>query len=408
MWLSALAPFRVRNFRFQWPADLLTSWAFEMEALILGWYVLVATGSVVMLTIFGSMLFTGTLIAPMFGVIGDRIGHRFLLIGMRTIYTALAATLMTLAFTGLISPHYVFIIAALQGIVRPSDLGIRAALTTATMPPDQLVGALGFSRTTLDSARLMGALAGAGLFVAFGMGVAYIAVTTFYALGALLTLGVARDSGHQSGAPGVRRPSPWSDLRAGVRHIWTTRRLLALMWVAFLLNLTAFPFVNGLMPYIAKEVYGTDQTGLGYLVASLAGGAIVGSVALSAVGHLMRLERLIITATIAWYLLLFAFAQMQTMAGGVIVLVLVGIAQSLSMVSLAVLLMRTSSPQFRGRVMGVRMLAIYSLPLGLLAAGILIERIGYGATASIYAAIGLLATLIIAVRWHNDLWHGGP
>ena len=44
-----MAPFRVRNFRFQWPADLLTACAFEMETLILGWYVLVETGSVVML-----------------------------------------------------------------------------------------------------------------------------------------------------------------------------------------------------------------------------------------------------------------------------------------------------------------------------------------------------------------------
>ncbi len=49
---SALAPFRVRNYRFQWPADLLTSWAFEMETLILGWYVLVETGSVLLLTLF--------------------------------------------------------------------------------------------------------------------------------------------------------------------------------------------------------------------------------------------------------------------------------------------------------------------------------------------------------------------
>ncbi len=34
--VSALAPFRIRAFRFQWPADLTTSWAFEMETLILG------------------------------------------------------------------------------------------------------------------------------------------------------------------------------------------------------------------------------------------------------------------------------------------------------------------------------------------------------------------------------------
>jgi len=34
---SALAAIRIRNYRFQWPGDLLTSWAFEMETLILGW-----------------------------------------------------------------------------------------------------------------------------------------------------------------------------------------------------------------------------------------------------------------------------------------------------------------------------------------------------------------------------------
>ena len=61
---SALAPFRIRNYRFQWPADLLTSWAFEMETLILGWYVLVETGSVLLLTLLASLNYTGTLIAP--------------------------------------------------------------------------------------------------------------------------------------------------------------------------------------------------------------------------------------------------------------------------------------------------------------------------------------------------------
>jgi hypothetical protein len=51
----SLAAFRVRSFRFQWPADLLTSWAFEMETLILGWYVMVHTGSVLLLTAFGAL-----------------------------------------------------------------------------------------------------------------------------------------------------------------------------------------------------------------------------------------------------------------------------------------------------------------------------------------------------------------
>ena len=47
---------------------------------------LVETGSVVMLTVFGALQHGGTLIAPMMGVVSDRIGPRNLLIGMRIIY----------------------------------------------------------------------------------------------------------------------------------------------------------------------------------------------------------------------------------------------------------------------------------------------------------------------------------
>jgi MFS family permease len=110
--VSALEPFRVRAFRFQWPADLATSWAFEMETIILGWYVLVETRSVLLLTVFASLQHIGTLIAPMFGVMGDRIGHRNMLCGMRAIYATLATTLMTFAFVGLLTPYYVLTIAA--------------------------------------------------------------------------------------------------------------------------------------------------------------------------------------------------------------------------------------------------------------------------------------------------------
>ena len=87
-----LAPFATRSFRFQWPADLLTSWAFEMETIILGWYVLVETGSVLWLTVFGALQYLGTLIAPVYGVAGDRVGPpQSLLLGMRAAYAVFAA-----------------------------------------------------------------------------------------------------------------------------------------------------------------------------------------------------------------------------------------------------------------------------------------------------------------------------
>jgi len=395
----ALAPFRVRSFRFQWPADLLISWAFEMEMLILGWYVLVETGSVVLLTLYASLLYLGTLVAPIIGVIGDRIGQRTVLFGTRTAYTTLAAIICTLAFTGTLSPVYVFIVSAFTGLVRPSDIGVRSALVAATMPPDYLVSAMSISRMTADSARVMGALAGAGLFVAFGIGPAYVAIVCFYACGTLLLTGAGPESTPSS--TDETRLSPWRDLIGGMSYIWNNPRLLAAMWIAFLVNLCAFPLVTGVLPHVAKNIYLTDQTGLGYLVASLASGALTGSVAMSIAGERMRVERVMVVSMVGWYVLLLLFGQIQSMGVGMVCLFIIGITQSVSMVTLAVILLRTAEPRYRGRVMGVRMLAIYGNPMGLLAAGALIEHIGYASTALLYGGIGLAFTALILLRWRT-------
>jgi MFS family permease len=405
--LSALAPFGIRNYRFQWPADLLTSWAFEMETLILGWYVLAETGSVLLLSLIASLNYTGTLIAPIFGVIGDRIGHRDLLAMMRATYAVLAGTLMALALTGHLSPFYVFIIVAIMGLVRPSDLGVRGALVATIMPPDRLVGAISLSRTTMDTARIAGALSGAGLLASLGIGPAYVAIFSLYIVGTLLTLCVvAPSTPHPADATtnGLLRRSPMRDLRAGVAYVWTTPRMRAAVWVAFLANFTAFPFSNGLLPYIARDIYGTDQTGLGYLSASFAVGSLAGSVALSLIGGL-RVARLMIGATVTWYAALLVFVHMQTVPAAIACLMLAGFSQSLTMITIAVILMRSASEHFRGRVMGVRMLAIYSLPLGLLAAGSLIDAIGFVATGTLYLSAGLALLLAIALHWRTDLWH---
>ncbi len=123
-----------------------------METVILGWYVMVQTGSVLLLTAFGSLLLLGTLVSPMFGVLGDRLGGRVMLCVMRAIYTVLAAFVLLLTLTGSLAPVWVFVVATLAGIVRPNDQVMRNALIGETIPPAHLMGAVGLSRATMDSA----------------------------------------------------------------------------------------------------------------------------------------------------------------------------------------------------------------------------------------------------------------
>ncbi len=408
--VSALAPFRVRSFRLQWPADLATSWAFDMETIILGWYVLVETNSVLWLTFFASLQYLGTLAAPMFGVAGDRIGQRNLLCLMRATYAMLATILMTLAFMHLMTPVYVFVIAALSGMVRPSDIGVRIAVVGDTLPPAQLMSAMGIQRTTQDSARIAGALTGAGVVAAMGIGPAYAVVATLYTTSLLLTLKAGRGRTVQgTNAPrhAVSRQSPWSDLRDGLAYVWSTPHLLAVMCLAFLLNLTAFPQLTGLLPYVAKEIYRTDQTGLGYMVASASFGALLCSIALSRHGGRMPPARMMMVSCLIWYSMLLLFAHLQHPVGGIVLLMLVGCAQSLSNVPMATLLLRSSEPRFRGRVMGVRMLALYGNLPGLWISGPLITHIGYPMTATLYCIVGMTFTVAIALHWCADVWRLG-
>jgi len=334
--------------------------------------------------------------------VGDRIGQRTVLCAMRAAYAILAAAATALAFAGALSPGYVFVIAALSGVIRPSDQGMRNALVAATMPAGRLMATMGVSRTTSDSARIIGALSGAGLFAAFGLGSAYLAIAGFYALGFLLTLGVA--AGRPLAWAGTARPSLWRDLREGLHYVWDTPSSLAAMWLAFLVNLTAFPLVGGLLAYVAKDIYRIGQTGLGTLVASVAFGSLLGSIVVGLAGRSMRPARMMIVFSLAWHAALLVFVQMQSPTGGCMILAIAGFSQSLCLVPMSVLLLRSAGERFRGRIMGVRQLAIYGSPIGLLAAGALIEYIGFAVTASLYCLVGAGLTGLIALYWRTALW----
>jgi MFS family permease len=295
----------------------------------------------------------------------------------------------------------VFVLAALGGLVRPADLAMRGALVAETIPSDRLVGAMGASRTTADSARIVGSLAGAGLFAAFGMGPAYLGITLVYITGFLLTLGTGAPRHFVGAIPSF---AFWRDLREGLTYVWDAPSSLAALLLAFLVNMTAFPLTSGLLPYVAREIYHIDQTGLGTLIASFAVGSLVGSITISMAGRLIRPARMMLVFAVVWYAMLLVFVHMTDALHGRAVLLLGGLAQSLSLVPMSVMLLQGAGAQFRGRVMGLRMLAIYGLPIGLMAAGALIDRFGFPLATTLLCSSGLVLTMAIAVHWRAALW----
>jgi hypothetical protein len=111
------------------------------------------------------------------------------------------------------------------------------------MRPEMLMGALGLNRSTSDTARVAGALAGAGGVALIGMGPAYVLVTLMYVVAAGLSAGIA-------GRPATHAAPrhPMAELKDGFRYAWNKPDLIATFAMAFLVNLLAYPSSSACCP----------------------------------------------------------------------------------------------------------------------------------------------------------------
>ena len=393
---SVLSAFGIRSFRYQWSADAMSTWGSEMETLILGWYILVATDSPFLVGLLGALRFSGTITAPVIGVIADRMNRKVMLISLRIGTVLTAMVLLILTVSGLIQPWHVFIVAGFSGLLRPADNVLRQSLIADTVPRALLMNASGFARTTQDSARIVGALLGATLLSRLGLGWALTAVSLFYAFSVFFGLGITsvRSSPHIK-----KHMNPLADMKQGAKYIMDSSALQPIMFLAFLVNATAFPFTNGLLPVVARDVYGHDENGLAVMIATFAGGALVGSLLMAAVVKFSHPERFMMLAMIIWHLLLILFAQTQSNTWGLPLLALIGVSVSFCMITMSVVLLTFTKFEMRGRVMGVRMLAVYALPMGMVLGGWLIEQHGVSVTITGYAVAGLVAIALSLFKW---------
>jgi predicted MFS family arabinose efflux permease len=382
-----------------WPSDGLTIWAFEMETLVLGWYILTATDSPALVGLIGTLRFGGTLFGPVYGALTDRFNRRMLLIVDRAVLSGIALGFTTLALSGALEPWHAFVFAAMTGIARNMDNVVRQALLADVMPARSLSNALALSRGVMDISRITGALLGGSLLSALGVGEAYVAVVLLYGGSSLLSLGIVLRSQTMR-----TDDSGWlANLRDGVSYMRHDQSILGPLVLAFLVNLTLFPTVNGLMPVVARDIYDKGPNGLAVMQMAPGIGALIGSIWLAAYAQSATPMRRMILGIVFWHLSLLAFAVMGWWLAALATLVVYGTTQSLAMISMATTLLHASPVEYRGRVMGVRSLAVYGLPMGLLISGVIAEWLGIRTALAINSIVGLGGTALAVLVWRG-LW----
>ena len=175
----------------------------------------------------------------------------------------------------------------------------------------------------------------------------------------------------------------------GLKYVRGQQVIWAGLVVAVIINLTGFPFHTTLMPIFARDVLGVDARGLGLLMSAFGVGALLGSFGLASVQNLRHGGKLMVVAVVAWHASMVVFSASQSFALSMFILVFTGMAFSSSLVLILTVLLRTALPEFRGRIMGLRVLAIYAHTFGTLTSGGMAGVWGAAVAANINAAVGI-------------------
>ncbi len=186
-----------------------------------------------------------------------------------------------------------------------------------------------------------------------------------------------------------------SNLLVGVRYIRGNPPVFALLVIAALLNLFEFPLRYTLVPVFAHDVLDVGASGFGFLLAATGAGALGGGAVIACLGNFRHKAWLCIIASVAAGITAGVFCLSRSYHLSLVLMGGNGLAATIGTTTLAALLLLLTPTEMRGRVMGVRSLAVLPLALGSLISGVMAGWFGAPVAGIVNATI--LVALILAI-----------
>ena len=363
----------------------------QMEGVVLGWYVLALTDSPFLVGLIASARMGLNFLALFAGAVADRVSRQRLLAGVELIMTCIAVSMLVLIISGRLEVWHIFAMTLAGGLVRMFQMPAAQSLVADTLTSDRISNGVALTIMGRNLATIVGPLVGGFLFQISGPQGAYFAIALLYCLSGVAALLITTP---RNAAP-RKEESVLSAVGQGLKYVKNEQVLWATLLLAVIINLTGWPLHTSLMPVFARDVLGTGSAGLGILMSAFGIGAIVGSVSLAMVQNLNHPGKFLIASVVAWHGSMLFFAASTTFPLSLGILMFTGMAFSATQVLMTTVLLRTALPEFRGRVMGLRVQAIYAYTFGSLNSGFVAGVWGapWAANINAFVGIGLVSML---------------
>lgn len=384
---------RHRGFRLLWTTTLLSSTARWADIVVVGWLTLELTDSPLMVGIVAGSKMAGYIVAPFMGVAADRMDRRQLLIMAALVNWAVSLIMLLLFVFGWLSLWHIIALALVSSLTWALDSPTRQAFVADLVDGEDLAGAIALNAVATELTVVIGPALGGILIPTFGMGGAYGLIAAIYLVD-LVVLFMLK--GVKQATPKVQE-SPLNSLIGGLRYIWGNQTVLALLLIAFLLNLFAAPYRYSFLPLFSRYILDAGPTGYGMLTSMAGFGALLAGIWVVSLGNYKRKGRLLVLGGLAWPASLLLFAMSKWYYLSLALVFVAGLTQAITWTVIATLILSNTSQPMRGRVMGLRAGVIISLPFGNFLAGAAAERFGAAAAQGAYAASAIFTMLAVVL-----------
>ena len=383
----------LRRVELAWGAAITAEWA---HFVALGIFAYEAGGTFAVGVAGLVRMLPAAAIAPFAASLGDRFRRERLLVAVMVVGAAALGGSVAAYFAGE-NKVAIFALAAVVGLaatlVRPA---LQALLPSLARTPDELIAANGATSTIESLATLVGPLA-AGVVVAVAdVGIVFAVGAAALGVGALLIARV-RVEGAIRVAASAREESAGELVARGFRIV--AREAKPRLVVGLMV---AQAFVRGclnvLIVVAAFRVLEADDAAVGYLTAALGVGGLLGAFGALTLGG-RRLAIPFGIALVFWGLPIAFVAPSPYLVVALVMLAVVGAANSVEDVAGFTLLQRIVSDDVLTRVLGVLWgLAMGAVALGSIAAPVVVDALG---PRPAFLVVGAILPLLTLVTWHQ-------
>jgi predicted MFS family arabinose efflux permease len=387
---------RHRNYRFFIGGQIVSLSGTWMQTVAQSWLVYRLTHSELLL---GTAWFCSQIavfaLGPLGGLAADRYSRHKLVVLTQTLMMLQAFAMAVLTLSGRVQVWEILTLSVVLGAISAFDIPGRQSLLIQMTSKDDLLSAISLNSAVFNAARGVGPAIAGLLVAALGEGVCFLlnGFSFLAVIGGLLAMKLA---------PLERRnpDSPWRHLVDGFRYAWhhaTVRRLLATLGATTLANTP----ILVLAPFFADEIFHRGSQGLGFLMAAMGVGAVVGAMGLAQRTQVSGLPVVIAYSVLSLGAATLAFAVSKWFIVSLAITVLIGYSLMRQLAASNTTIQSMIPDEYRGRIMALYSMCVVGMaPFGSLATGALAARFG----ARLTVALGGLLALAAGAAFGSTLW----